>query len=442
MRVASRRRRAGEGPNPCLRAVLPLLCVSLLGAPAAAAPAASAASTPVRILIESPPPGTLVRNKVHQAPIRGNAMAAGEKPAEFDVILALDVSGSTKEASGVDVDGDGEVGFNPQVELVEPGAYPSDMRSTDPGDTILAAEVTAATALLSTLDAGRVRVGVVTFSGEMDAKTGKRARYDQQDAWVEMPLTDDLERVAAALRAILARGPYGGTNFAAGVRLAITELAGLSGAKSRPRPDASKVVLFLTDGVPSFPFGLGNRMDPGDIEASLNAARLAHKAGITFNTYALGPNALASPVAATEIARITRGTYMPVQNPGDIISFLQGVSFASVDDVVFTNLTTSEMSYDVTLSPDGRFSGFVPVREGVNRVRVTALTTGGNSGSVELDLEFETSGLTGRELGLELERIRERNKQLMLLIERERIQRFRDQQRKMLELEVIEPDDE
>jgi hypothetical protein len=410
--------------------VLPLLCVSLLGAPAAAAPAASAASTPVRILIESPPPGTLVRNKVHQAPIRGNAMAGGDKPVNFDVILAIDVSGSTKEASGVDVDGDGEVGFNPQVELVEPGAYPSDMRSTDPGDTILAAEVTAASALLSTLDAGRVRVGVVTFSGEMDPKTGKRARYDQQDAWVEMPLTDDLERVRAALRAILARGPYGGTNFAAGVRLAITELAGLSGAKSRPRPDASKVVLFLTDGVPSFPFGFGNHMDPGDVEASLNAARLAHKAGITINTYALGPNALASPVAATEIARITRGTFMPVQNPGDIISFLQGVSFASV------------VSYDVRLSPDGSFSGFVPVREGVNRVRVTALTTGGTSGSVELDLEFETSGLTGRELGLELERIRERNKQLMLLIERERIQRFREQQRKLLEIEVIEPDDE
>ena len=441
MRVAGRRRRAAGGPNPFLRAVLPLLYLSLLGTPAAA-PAASAADTPVRILIESPHPGALVRNKVHQAPIRGNAMAEGEKPAEFDVILAIDVSGSTKEACGVDVDGDGEVGFNPQVELVEPGAYPSDMRSTDPGDTILAAEVAAAIALLSTLDAGRVRVGVVTFSGEMDPRTGKRARYDQRDAWVEVPLTDDLERVRAALRAILARGPYGGTNFAAGVRLAITELAGLSGAKSRPRPDARRVVLFLTDGVPSFPFGLGNRMDPGDVEASLNAARLAHKAGITFNTYALGPNALASPVAATEIARITRGTFMPVQNPGDIISFLQGVSFASVDDVVFTNLTTSEVSYDVRLSPDGSFSGFVPVREGMNRVRVTALTTGGTSGSVELDLEFETSGLTGRELGLELERIRERNKQLMLLIERERIQRFREQQRKMLELEVIEPDDE
>jgi len=441
MRSAGRSAAAG-GANPVRRGVSSLLALSLLAPAASAAPAASVAKTPVRILIESPGPDTLVRNKVHQAPIRGNAMADGERPAEFDVILAIDVSGSTKEASGVDVDGDGEVGFNPQLELVEPGAFPSDMRSTDPEDTILAAEVAAADALLASLDAGRVRVGIVTFSGEMDPRTGKRARYDQQDAWVEVPLTDDFAHARAALQAIRARGPYGGTNFAAGVRIAISELAGLSGAKSRPRSDARKVVLFLTDGVPSFPFGLGNRMDPGDVEASLNAARLAQKAGITINSYALGPNALASPVAATELARITRGTFMPVQNPGDIISFLQGVSFASVDDVVFTNLTTSEVSYDVSLSPDGSFSGFVPVREGLNRVRVTALTSGGTSSSVELELNFEKSGLTGRELAMELERIRERNKQLMLLIESERIQRFREQQRKMLELEVIEPDGE
>jgi len=116
------------------------------------------------------------------------------------------------------------------------------------------------------------------------------------------------------------------------------------------------------------------------------------------------------------------------------VSFLQGVSFANVDDVVFTNLTTKEVSYDVSLAPDGSFSGFVPVREGRNRVRITALTSDGTSGSVDLDLDFETSGLSERELALELERVRERNKQLMLLVERERIQRFRERQRKELEL--------
>ncbi len=421
----------------CALALLLLPALPVFAQASSAATAARAATTPVRILIESPQTGDVVVNKVHQAPIRGNAVAEGDRPAQFDVIIALDVSGSTKEASGADVDGDGDIGFNPQLELVEPGAYPADMRSTDPGDSILAAEVAAADALISGLDSGRVRVGIVTFAGEMGAN-GKRARYDQQDAWVEVPLTASLDRARAALPAIRGRGAYGGTNFAAGIRLAITELAGLSGAKSKPRPDSKKVVLFLTDGIPSFPFGLGNQRDDGDVEAALNAARLAHKAGITINTYALGPNALANPHAATEISRITLGTFMPVQNPGDIISFLQGVSFANVDDVVFTNLTTSEVSYDVNLAPDGSFAGFVPVREGLNRVRVTALTSAGSSGSIELELQFKTSDLSGRELEIELERIRQRNKELMLLIERERIQRFREQQRKVLELEAVD----
>ncbi len=403
---------------------------------AVAATAAESPASPVRILIEAPHPGEPVRNKVHQAPIRGNAVAQGEAAAEFDVIIVLDISGSTKVASGVDVDRDGEIGVNPQFELLPPGAYPEGTVSTDPGDTILAAEVAAADALISSLErGGRVRVGIISFSGEMNPDTGYRKRFDQQDAWLEVPLTSDFEAARARLPTILARGPYGGTNFAAGMRLAITELAGLSGARSPSRPDARKVVLFLTDGLPTFPIGAGSVADPGDTEAALTAARLAHRAGITVNTYSLGPNALTNPYAATEIARITVGTFMPVQNPGDIVSFLQGTSFANVDDVVFTNLTTREVSYDVSLSPDGSFSGFVPVREGKNRVRITALASDGSSGSVDFDLVFETAGLTERELSLELGRIRERNKQLILLIERERIQRFRERQRKELQLE-------
>jgi len=414
-----------------------LLCSLAAHLCALAAAAVEPSSPTVRILIESPQPGEPVRNEVHQAPIRGNALAEGERPAEYDVMIVLDISGSTKAASGVDVDGDGEVGINPNFELLPPGTYPEGTLSSDPGDTILAAEVAAADALIASLpQGGRVRIGIVSFSGEMNPDTGRRKRFDQQDSWVEVPLTDNFSAARARLPSILARGPYGGTNFAAGLRVAIVELAGLRGARSVPRAEAKKVVLFLTDGLPTFPIGSGSTADPGDNEAALTAARLAHSAGITINTYALGPSALNNPFAATEIARITRGTFMPVQNPGDIVSFLQGTSFANVDDVVFTNLTTREVSYDIELLPDGSFSGFVPVREGTNRVRVTALASNGSSGSVDLDLVFETAGLSQRALALELERIRERNKQLMLLIERERIQRFREHQRKQLELEA------
>jgi hypothetical protein len=412
------------------------LLLAALGAAGSAAGAGDVAPEGVRILIASPKPGEALQNRVHQAPIRGNAVADGERPVDFDVMLVIDVSGSTRNASGADVDGDGEVGFNPNFELVTPGTYPPDMVSTDPGDTILAAEVAAAKALLATLAPGRIRVGIISFSGEMNSLTGQRERYDQQDAWLEVPLSADLDQARTALDNILLRGPHGGTNFAAGLRLAVTELAGLSGARSQPRPGAKQVILFLTDGLPTFPIGSGSVADAGDTEAALNAARLAHKAGITVNTYALGPSALTNPIAATEVARITLGTFLPVQKPGDIISFLQGVSFANIEDVVFTNLTTREVSTDVRLSPDGSFSGFVPVKEGHNQVRVTALASDGSNGSVDFDLVFEKSGLSDKELALELDRIREHNKDLQLLVEQERIRRFREQQRKVVEIEV------
>ena len=62
--------------------------------------AAAVAADPaaVRVVIESPRPGERVENRVDQAPIRGNAMAEGEQPAEFDVMLVIDVSGSTEES--------------------------------------------------------------------------------------------------------------------------------------------------------------------------------------------------------------------------------------------------------------------------------------------------------------------------------------------------------
>ncbi|MGE4607860.1 MAG: hypothetical protein AAEJ52_14050, partial [Myxococcota bacterium] len=176
----------------------------------------------------------------------------------------------------------------------------------------------------------------------------------------------------------------------------------------------------------------------GDIDFALNAARVAHQAQVTINVYAIGEAALRNPLAATEMARITLGSYLPVQNPGDVITYLQNASFANVDDVIFTNLTTSEVSEDVRLSPDGSFSGFVPVREGTNRVRVTALASDGSTGAVEFDLEFEKAGLSGRELAIELERIRKRNRALGLLIESERFKRFRAQARKGLEIRVEE----
>ena len=401
--------------------------------------ATAAENGDVRVSVTSPAPGGKLRDYLHQARIEGAALAEGGGPDQFDVMLVIDVSDSTKAASGADVDGDGQVGVDPHNELLPPGAFDPAIRSTDPGDTILQAEIKAARSLLQGLDPRRVRVGLATFSGEVSPTTGERRSIDQQDAWLELALTTDYAAVDRALSAVLARGPNGATNYAAGIRLAIVELAGLGGAKSPPRQGASKVILFLTDGIPTLPVGKGNREDPGDGEAALRAAQLARSAGISINTYALGPGALQYPRVVTEMARMTVGNYTPVQNPGDIVTLLQGVTFADVEDVVLTNLSTGEFSTDVRLAPDGSFTGFVPVREGRNRVRISALASDGSRGSVELEFDFEHNQVGDRSGLGELERIREQNKALELHRLGVEIERFRREQKKRLEIEAERP---
>ena len=131
---------AGHGLR---RAVVSNLALSGLAALGLSG-SALAADERVQILIDSPAPGVRVESPVHQARIAGNATAEGDEPQSYDVMLAIDVSASTRSASGVDVDGDGVVGVNPNLELLPPTAYSADTLSSDPQDSILHAEVAAA----------------------------------------------------------------------------------------------------------------------------------------------------------------------------------------------------------------------------------------------------------------------------------------------------------
>lgn len=390
----------------------------------------------VAIDISSPQSGEVVRNRVHVAAIRGTARSGVKDALDFDVMIAIDVSKSTRFPSGIDVDEDGDVGFNPHEELIAPGTYPEEVVCSDPDDSILSAEIQAARMLVESLTAGRSRVGVLTFSGEVDFDTGERISPDQKDAVLRIALTDDFAAVKQVLDDVHREGSHGATNFSAAIRLAVVELVGLTGSQSKARPRARRMLQFLTDGVPTFPYGRGDTPDPEDTEEAINAARLARKAGLTINSFALGRYALESPVATTEMARLTGGAYTPVRNPGEILAFLRSVSFANIEDVVITNLTTNDISYDVHLSPDGSFSGFVPVGTGSNMVQVTVLASDGGENTVSLNVDFERSGLTENELVVELERVRERNKEMMLMLERKRIEAFRERQKGVITIEA------
>jgi len=402
--------------------------------PAQAAPPAGPRG--LRVVVESPAPGASLEGREHMVELRGTAVAAGAGAERFDVMIVMDVSQSTQYPSGADVDGDGVVGENPAEGLYAPGEFPEGVVCTDPDDTILSAEVKAARALVRSLSADRARVGLVTFSGAVDLATGLQRSRDQKNATLEVSLTGEFARVEGALGRVLARGPHGATDFSAGIRLATTELAALSGAASPRVAGARKVMLLLTDGHPTFPIGQATVEDAGDLEAAVNAAKLAKQAGIRINTYALGQNALGRPVAATEVARTTLGTFTPVLEPGSIVAALQAVSFANVEDVAVVNLTLREDTPDVRLNPDGTFQAFVPVREGRNRVLVNALASDGSQTNVELAFEFKVAQAEGAMRERELAELRQLNTELLRQLEAERVKREKRRQRVQKELEI------
>jgi hypothetical protein len=404
-----------------------------LGSPTVAA--VQHAPAGIRVIVEAPGQGATIKAKEDVVEVRGTAIAAGEEAQRFDVMVVLDVSGSTKYPSGADVDGDGVVGENPQEGLYAEGEFPPDVLCTDPEDTILHAEIAAARALVRSLDPRRTRVGLVTFSGDVDPATHRMRSRDQKNADLQVPLTPDFARIESGLATVLARGPHGATDFSAGIRLATAELAGLTGAVSQPGP-GQKVMLFLTDGTPSFPIGLDNVEDAGDLEAAVNAARIAKEAGIRINTYALGTNALGRPVAATEVARVTLGSFTPVAEPGAIVAALQSVNFANVEDVAVVNLTLREDTPDVRLNPDGTFQAFVPVRAGANRVLVNAVASDGSVANVELAFSFEVAQSEGAMRERELAELRRLNTELLRHVEAERVKRERRKVRVQKEIDI------
>lgn len=241
----------------------------------------------------------------------------------FDIAIVIDTSGSTRAPTGVDVNKNGVVG-----EKTGSGPMPS---LTDPGDSVLAAEVLAAKRLLSTLDPKKTRVAVVSFAGDYlpgtDHKGDKtfQSNFATPDAFLVQPLTSDFHLASSALEQIEKEGSYGGTNMAEGIRMAISELSGLSDSGSMPRKEAKKVVLMMTDGIPTFPVGSATTSDPEDIRAAVSAAMVAGRFGIQVHTFALGREALSEPYTAKEVARVSGGRFTPVPDSGDIITVLPGI---------------------------------------------------------------------------------------------------------------------
>jgi hypothetical protein len=404
-------------------------------APAApASPSASPSAGKLRVRVEHPEPEAVVGDAAG-AFIAGRALALSGDVKRFDVVIVLDTSGSTSQPTGVDVDGNGVVG-TPRL-----GALGGllDLGSTDPGDSILAAEVAAARRLLSGLDPRTTRVGVVTFAGEpTESQPGffGRSPAIHQAAITMEPLTSDYARVDRALERVRQRGPRGMTHMAAGVDQATVELLGLSGSLSKSDPGSDKVVLFFTDGEPTLPY---QGFDSDNVRAVLRAAQRAQRAGIRIHSFAIGPKALAGPMATVEMASITDGAFTPVRHPGLLVHVVSGVSFANIQGVEVVNETSGEEAYQVRSHADGSWDSLVPLVPGKNRVRVSARASDGSEASETIVLHY-APGVEGPFLPREL--VTKRNELLearLVEIRRGRIEaerRAADQTRRELALEI------
>jgi hypothetical protein len=337
----------------------------------------------ILLAVEHPNDGAVVGDATG-AFVAGRALALHGALRRFDALIVLDTSGSTAAPSGSDINRNGHVGRAAGWVFGSIVGLPS----TDPGDSILAAEVEAARRVLRSLDPRSTRVGLVTFAGDSLQDPGVfSTRAPRRPAITEEALTTEYERIEQALDHVLERGPEGATHMAAGVDQATTELLGLRGGMSEPDRGSEKVVLFFTDGTPTLPYDDIAYM--GDnVRAVLRAADRAQRAGVVIHTFAIGPEALDGPIAPVEMASRTRGVFTPVRDPSDLVDVMEEVNFANVEAIEVKNETTGAAADVVNANPDGSWSALVPLAVGKNRLRVVAHANDGSTASQDLLVHY------------------------------------------------------
>jgi hypothetical protein len=389
-------------------------------------------ATNLDLEIEYPRDGAQVSSTVCGTFVAGRAQATRGAPRRFDVILLIDASGSTSQAAGTDVNGNGVTG---EARLGEFGVMLG-VGLTDDGDSILAAEVAAARRVLAGLDPRSTRVGLVQFAGQPPGSGSTR-----KPAVTVAGLTRAYDQIEQGLDKLLATGPDGTTHMAAGVDQATIELSGFRGAFSKPDPDSEKVVFFFTDGQPTLPYP---EREADNVRAVLRAANRAERANIRIHSFAIGPEALAGPIAAVEMASRTHGYFTPVRKPGDLVDIVEAVSFADVEKVTLEQEKTRTEAKPFRLTADGSWAGFLALEPGANTIRATALADEGAKAErrIQVSLVEKSDDEKQTEADLPVDLVVQRNRLLedcLLIARQQRLDRERERNeeiRRALQAEI------
>jgi Mg-chelatase subunit ChlD len=399
----------------------------------------------MKLVVEYPSDGSAIP----EANGCGTFVAGWAGGTRFDVVFVIDTSKSTSDPSGADIDGDGLVG---RGRVDEAGEFVN----SDPGDSILAAEIAAARELLLSLHPEQTRVGVVGFSG-LPPRPFEWLVPRTPSAVTLHPLSLNHAGADAALDRLAGRAPEGSTDIAAGIDRAVAEF-------EATRDDAPsefkrrRFVLFFTDGYPTLPFGPKEKRK--NIEAVFEATKRAQNARVRIHTFAIGTRALSSPTAALEMAERTGGAFTPVRHPADLLEAVRNVVLGE-PRVSLRNATTGDDAHPFSVAPDGAFHGFLRLKQGSNRIEIRAESEGAPEQFEAFDLDLDPNAaesalpghLVSRRVAsleacleamalLTLDAERERNermrRRLVGEIERERrlAREEADAQRKRLEISV------
>ena len=300
--------------------------------------------------------------------VRGRLTIA--RLAGADLVVAIDKSNSSLFASEVDVDGDGEVGRNRSwLQRGEGyGKHPASWTS-DASDSVLAAELGAATALVDAL-AERSRIGVLTY----------------RDAVKVRAPVGDAGAARAALAKIRPSPDWTGTNLARALDIAsgMLDAAAAQGGASPPRA----IVLF-TDGRPTAPDGRHWAS-----ERALERARELASRGIAILAVPVGETS--EPAYLAALASASGGSLLSLEDLRSLVRRRIPLHFDRLD-LAIENLTLRRRASEVRVHPDGSFDGIVPLADGENQLEIRAALGPGSPWSERIVVRHEMAPTQERE---------------------------------------------
>ncbi|MFY0640292.1 MAG: VWA domain-containing protein [Bermanella sp.] len=256
--------------------------------------------------------------------VSGKAYKKGGKNSTAYILLAVDASGSSAEQTIGD-------------------------------ETVFEVEVNALTTLVNRLtENDQLKIGIIRFASQ---------------ASIALDFTSDLGLVKNTLSAMTPETPdssEAATNYKAALELAITKFDG-----QNPKKKDIKSMVFLSDGIPTFPSGSGATQESGDRLAAINTAELLKEENIIVNTFAVNINSKLTTLPA--ISAITGGFYYKHADEPTSSSIIKN-SLVGLTGIEVFNETTDTQAPDFELLPDGNFNGEVCLTDDSdNLIKVTPL---------------------------------------------------------------------